>query len=299
VEFVRPSGTTFTGRDLGGNDLKDSDADPTSGRTGLINLASGEANTSVDAGFVFSSLGRNAPGVRTPGFWINSKWQQFWDGNATNQNALSQNGTATFPNGDLLCSPYNNSVQQGKVQDPVTGSYSTGVLAGDFNRNGLTDAGEDTIFYSTSEAMTILNPSSNLDKTDIRYTLARDVIASWLNYAAGNPIDTASPTDKDARYYIRKGINWLQALTPDENNNKKGDGSLSKLTIVNSPAVTSGARVWNNFFASPVGLMVPYNANTSVSYLGGIDAGNAIHTALDNYNNGRGYADGVFYGGNP
>jgi hypothetical protein len=302
VEFVKPIGMRFTGRDLGGDDLQDSDAHSTSGRTDLIDLSSGESNTSLDAGMVADSLNQipSAPGVRTPGFWVNRTWQQFWDGNATNQNSLSQNGTAIFPNGDLLFSPYNNSAQQGRVHDPVTGTYSTGVLAGDFNRNGLTDAGEDTIFYSTSEALSILNPSRNPDKNDIRYTLARDVIASWLNYAAGNPIDTAAPSDKDTRYYLREGINWLQALTPDENGDRKGDGSLSKLNpLISSPAVTSKSSVWNNSFASPVGLPLPYSANTGVSYLGGIDAGNAIHNALDDYNNGRGYADGVFYGGNP
>ncbi len=38
---------------------------------------------------------------------------------------------------------------------------------GDYNRNGITDNGEDTLFYTTQEALTLLNSSifgvQNLD----------------------------------------------------------------------------------------------------------------------------------------
>ena len=47
-----PSGFDFTQANAGSDDAADSDADPTSGMTGVINLGPGEGNTSVDAGVV-------------------------------------------------------------------------------------------------------------------------------------------------------------------------------------------------------------------------------------------------------
>jgi hypothetical protein len=233
------------------------------------------------------------PGTRTPGFWINSNWQAFWDGNSQNQ--PSQNGTTGFPNGDLLLSPYTNST----VVDPVTGRTASGpgLLIGDFNRNGRTDTGEDTIFYNLTEARSLLDSSLH-PSGDVRYTLGRSLVASWLNYLSGNPIDTAATNDKDARFYIREGINWLQALTPDEGTDRKGDGLLSGLvTNGSSPAIAASSTFWNNSFTSTTTRPSPYNTNTNVSFLGGIDSGTSINSALDSYNNGLGFADGVFYGG--
>ena len=50
VEFMAPSGSAFTAQDQGNDDAVDSDADESTGRTGTITLASGEDNTTVDAG---------------------------------------------------------------------------------------------------------------------------------------------------------------------------------------------------------------------------------------------------------
>jgi hypothetical protein len=54
VEFVKPNTgyTGFTPVDAGGNDALDSDANVLTGRTGLINLSSGENDLTVDAGLV-------------------------------------------------------------------------------------------------------------------------------------------------------------------------------------------------------------------------------------------------------
>ncbi|MCR0980779.1 SdrD B-like domain-containing protein [Roseomonas populi] len=50
VQFAAPAGTAFTAQDQGGNDAADSDVDPTTGRTALITLTSGQAATNVSAG---------------------------------------------------------------------------------------------------------------------------------------------------------------------------------------------------------------------------------------------------------
>jgi hypothetical protein len=181
------------------------------------------------------------------------------------------------------------------VLDPVSGQYNTGLLIGDYNRNGKTDTGENTLFYTLNQARQIVDSSAHPNQ-DKRYDLGRSLVASWLNYLAGNPIDTANTSDKDARYYINEGINWLQAVTPDENGDKKGDGALNQLTgsSVSSPRVDA---YWSYGISSASSLPNPYNSNTNVLYP--LDAGSTINSKLDDYNNGLGLADNVFYGGNP
>lgn len=52
VEFVAPLNRALGKQDLGGNDARDSDANPATGRTGIISLESGENDDSVDAAIV-------------------------------------------------------------------------------------------------------------------------------------------------------------------------------------------------------------------------------------------------------
>ncbi|MBW4616798.1 MAG: carboxypeptidase regulatory-like domain-containing protein [Desmonostoc vinosum HA7617-LM4] len=249
-------------------------------------------NSATDTDTILAAPIPSAPGVRTPGFWQNTTWQTFWDGIQGNE--PSQKTEFNFADGDLLFAPYTNSAQPGKVLDPVTGQYETGVLIGDYNRNGKSDAGEDTLFYSRKQALQIVDASQH-PNGDKRYDLGRSLVAGWLNYLAGNPIDTANTTDKDARYYINEGINWLQAITPDENGDKKGDGALNSMTgsSVNSPLADT---YWNQGISSASSLPNPYSSNTNVLY--GLEAGSVINSNLDKYNNGLGLADHVYYGGN-
>jgi uncharacterized repeat protein (TIGR01451 family) len=57
VEFVLPSGYTFAPQDQGADDALDSDADVTTGRTAAVTLASGENNTTLDAGMFSTTTG--------------------------------------------------------------------------------------------------------------------------------------------------------------------------------------------------------------------------------------------------
>ncbi|ADI64023.1 SdrD B-like domain-containing protein [Trichormus azollae] len=237
----------------------------------------------------------SAPGVPTPDFWENCDWQKFWD--RIQGNEPSQKTQSNFADSDLLFAPYTNSEQPGKVLDPVSGSYDIGLLIGDFNRNGKTDAGENTIFYTLDQARQIVD--SNLHpNTDKRYDLGHSLVAGWLNYLAGNPIDTGNTTDQDERYYINEGINWLRALTPDENGDNKGDGAIYQMTgicSVNSPHLANS--VWTTSFGRGSSLLSAYRSNTNVLYP--LDSGDLINSNLDGYNNSLGLADNVSYGGNP
>jgi hypothetical protein len=199
-----------------------------------------------------SYTGIAAPGVRTPGFWKN--WTEVWDGDASNDSRFA--GRTGFPSGDILLAPYSASPEAPEVIDPVSGQYAEGILVGDYNRNGMTDGDESTIFYSLNEAKSILGANNKIQKDDKRYTLDRSLIASWLNYTAFNP----APTDD-----IDNGIAWIQEHTPDENSDGIGDGNLILGAADN--AVPASSDFWNE--DSPI---VP-------------NGGELIHTALDTYNN--------------
>jgi len=56
VEFVPPSGYTFSSQDQGANDSVDSDANTSTGATGSYTLVSGENNTTVDAGMFMPDM---------------------------------------------------------------------------------------------------------------------------------------------------------------------------------------------------------------------------------------------------
>jgi hypothetical protein len=248
-----------------------------------------------DSANYFGAVG---PGVRTPGFWGQTtgqnQWSKFWDG--IEKNEPQQAGQPGFPKGDLFYPEYTNSAQPGKVLDPVTGTYATGVLVGDYNRNGMTDGQENTLFYSTKQALQLLNADQKAQQ-DVRYTLGRDVVAAWLNYLAGNPVDTSLVGDKDTRYQINEAVDWLQALTPGQNGDKKGDGYLLNMdgfevSNASTPSIPASSAYWKSGIPGATGLPSPYQSNTSVLYP--VDAGNAIHTALDRYNNFGFGADGAF-----
>ena len=240
-----------------------------------------ENNTATDIDTIMA-----APGVRNAYFWQNTKWQKFWDGIQGNE--PSQKTRPNFPGSDLLLSPYTNSARPGKALDPVTRRYGVGLLIGDYNRNGKTDRGEDTLFYTRAQALQIVDSSMHPNNRDARYILGRDLVTSWLNYLAGNSIDTPNSNDQDARDYINEGIHWLQALTPDQNRDGKGDGYLQGLTgneTSNSrtPRILARSSYWKSGISSASNLPNLYKSNTDVLYP--IDAGITIHTHLDNYNN--------------
>ncbi|MCT7959213.1 hypothetical protein NG791_00725 [Laspinema sp. D1] len=154
-------------------------------------------------------------GARTPGFWKN--WKQAWDGNASNDHTFV--GRENFAGGDVLLAPYTAA-----TTDPVTGDKTTGLLIGDYNRNGTTDAGENTIFYTLEEAHKLVDASKK-DDHDVRFILGRSMVASWLNFLAVNP---TPKTD------INDGIKWMQTYTP------KGDGD-----VFNGGAIQAKSDAWS------------------------------------------------------
>ena len=206
-----------------------------------------------------SYTGVVSPGARTPGFWKN--WAAVWDGNATNDSTFK--GRAGFPLSDILLAPYSSfkdTDNDGKVDtaiDPVTGTQELGILVGDWNKNGVTDGTEKTIFYTLNEAMTIISADQKTQQ-DKRYTLDRSLIASWLNYLGVNPAPTGD---------INQAIEWMQRNTPNENAIAGGDGNL--VLGASTWAVPASSSAW---------------ANPS-DVFNGLPTGEILNAKLDYYNN--------------
>lgn len=196
------------------------------------------------------------PGVRTPGFWSQEKWQAFWDGDAAND--PSQAGQPGFAESDIV----------------LSSGTPTGLLIGDYDMNGVTDFGENTIFLSLDEARTILDASQKV-LHDTQYVLGRDVIATWLNFLAGNPIADTDSATVDPQDYLDDAIAWLLQTTA-------GSGNPMDLSTVRA-----SSDEWN------VGIDLSGDGVVDPA-AGDIPAGNAIHEALDEYNN-FGTVNGVFY----
>ncbi|TWT13897.1 DUF11 domain-containing protein [Reyranella sp. CPCC 100927] len=217
--------------------------------------------------FDFGNQMITGPGVRTPGFWSNNG-APFWDAKADNGKHA---GDPCFPGGELVYQVDSNK------SGAIDGADKAGVLIGDYNRNGLIDAGEDTFFIALADAQKIINASQK-DQQDGRWMLARDAVASWLNYLAGNPIGTVDPSD--GAYSPREGLNdaidWLQVTT----------GGNNTTTFGNWPG--GGASIKQNSAAWNTGL------ETEAARAGVEPGGNYIHQQLDEYNN-TGSIDGTFY----
>ena len=56
VEFELPTGTSFSNKDIGGDDTKDSDADAVTGRTGVVTLSGSSNNRDADAGILNANV---------------------------------------------------------------------------------------------------------------------------------------------------------------------------------------------------------------------------------------------------
>ncbi|PBB18986.1 hypothetical protein [Mesorhizobium sp. WSM4313] len=190
------------------------------------------------------------PGVRTPGFWTNLG-KSFWDGVA----GADKSGP-NFASGELryvVDADHNGTLDPGKP----------GLLIGDYNKNGLTDAGEDTFFISYADALKVIDASVK-DQQDTRFVLARDAVATWLNYLAGNPIGDASDPNSPHKY-LDQAIDWLQVTNGGNSSSHFEDWG-------GGSAVKASSAAWN------VGLDDESPAGLELS-------GNLIHQELDFYNN--------------
>jgi uncharacterized repeat protein (TIGR01451 family) len=112
VGFTTPTGLVSTSALVGGDDSKDSDADPSTGRTRSVTLVDGEFNPNLDAGFYAptASLGDYV--------WVD-----------VNKNGIQDTGEA--PIQGVSVTLYINGVASATTLTDATGSYSfTGLTSG-------------------------------------------------------------------------------------------------------------------------------------------------------------------------
>jgi protocatechuate 3,4-dioxygenase beta subunit len=196
-----------------------------------IDLGAGDENDAND----FGNFLLPGPGVRTPGFWGSPNGLTFWDGIEGNE---AKSGP-DFPSGELAPAGY--------------------LILGD-DGDGVAETGELKI--SVADAQKIIN-ASNKDKGGQAFVLARDAIATWLNFLAGNPI--GDPSDEDsAAYYLDEAVDWLIKYV---NDNQSGGNALT-LDEMRDHNIKTTSNAWQ--------------IGTSDD---GIESGADIHSALDQYNN--------------
>jgi hypothetical protein len=206
---------------------------------------------------------------RTPGFWQNpNNGAQFWDGISGNEKHAGEDG---FPTGELLYAVDSNN------DGVINGSDQKGLLIGDYDHDGLTSAGEDTLFVSYADAQTLINASNkqlNGASGDGRYILGRDMVASWLNYLQGSGFGDASDP-QSPHHYLDDSIDWMQIYSGT--NSGGTTETFDKLKLSGS-AIKTNTAIWNT----------PQS---------GIDhSASQMHSALDYYNNtGQTQVGGTHY----
>ncbi|MGV3512808.1 MAG: beta strand repeat-containing protein [Novosphingobium sp.] len=234
-------------------------------------IATGQGASDNDAAYYFGIL--EGPGVRTPGFW------QGWNNGALFWNGIqgdSKTGTGFTQNGDLLIYGNTNGTVDSN-NDGVVNSNDKGLLIGDYNLNGQTDSGEDTLWISLADAKNLINASTKALGSDGVVMVGRDVVATWLNYLAGNGIGDASDPESP-KHFIDDAVDWLQTFG-DANKAGNTINPLETFDVYKADhgAVKTSSAYWN----APQG-DIDHSAST-------------MHTALDNYNN----TGDTFAGGDP
>jgi hypothetical protein len=165
-----------------------------------------------------------------------------------------------------------------------------GVLLGDMNANGKTDAGETTLFIPLAAAQLIIDPSHSAN--DARLILMRQAIAAQLNIDNGHH----EPND-----LVGEAVKWLRGQAPftytDGSSGKVGNGdgvlqsseyiiSSGQLSLVGGTSSTS-TQAWNqdvDVYGGP-------NANdwdNNTSMAGNQEAnGQDLKNALQSFNMGN------------
>lgn len=218
-----------------------------------------ENSTTVYASEEDCYVGVEGPGVRTPGFWQNpNNGGQFWDGEALNEKNAGQD---CFPLGEL-------TYQVDSTGDDIKDSVK-GLLIGDWDGNGIEDGDEDAIFISLKAANLLINASQK-EQHDGRWVVGRDLVASWLNYLAGNDIGEIDEFDGDytPKEVMQDAIDFLKTFGDTDDDGIFPTANCKTIDWEGS-AVKQGTPNWNNI-------------------------GSPIHGFLDEYNN-HGTVDGLLY----
>ncbi len=287
VDLLNPLGIHYVSGDDGDELLEDGetwifDYDTT------VTLDAGETRTNIvtvnatddednpvsdtdDASVTAFNLGR------TPGFWSNNG-ASLWDGNgATTRNG----GLGIVPVGQDLMYKIKDTDGDGDIDNAagVTGF----LMIGDWDKDGIADANENVLIISRTDALSFLN-SSEKAQQDGRYMLARDTVASWLNYLGGSHVgDSDDPNS--AMHYIDEAVAWLIEATTNE------DHLFTKAELTTATKVATNTAAWNTGYDFNGTAGVQHDLPAAGEHDLGDDVnldilgGGTIHSGLDHYNN--------------
>ncbi|MCE5975222.1 hypothetical protein LZA78_17275, partial [Sinirhodobacter sp. WL0062] len=199
----------------------------------------------------------DGPGVRTPGFWQSYLGQTYWDGIEDNDGIIPGTGNTEEKEGE-------NFAENDVFWLNYEGNYKTDngepvLQVGDWNFNTLEDDGGAIREYSLDDALAALQGETSTKGKSSDYaklsTVERSLVASWLNYMAGNPVDAPAGDGEDVAYWIDQAIMYLEYFEPTGTNTRK-----------------VGAEAWKT------GL--DYDGDGTID-----ESGSAIQEALDGWNN--------------
>ncbi|HKZ26060.1 MAG TPA: hypothetical protein VJ398_09760, partial [Acidimicrobiia bacterium] len=167
-----------------------------------------------------------------------------WDGNLSTNQWDSLVGSALSMRDVLIAVDSNRN-------GSINPSDAKGILIGDVNANGLTDAGETTLFVPLAAAQQLIAASDT--PADLRQLLMREALAAQLNI--NNMSGDSALVSSDAEgpnNIVSEAAMWLRGLAPytyGTNSTGKvdtnGDGSLSAGTSTSSEYNTS-TRAFSN-----------------------------------------------------
>jgi hypothetical protein len=207
VQFGAPSGYVATAANQGSDDSVDSDADPNTGITAVVNLAPGEVNNTVDAGFYkLASLGdfvwndTNANGIQDPGeAGISGVTVRLLDGSGNDLNRT----TTTNANGGYSftgLTPGSYSVQ---FVAPSGAGYL--ISPRDQGGNDSLDSDADTITGKTG-SVTLVSGENNTSLDAGLYKLASLGDFVWYDTNANGIQDAGEAGISGVTVSMRSGV---------------------------------------------------------------------------------------------
>jgi hypothetical protein len=227
----------------------------------------------------YYSLINVGPGVGTPGFWSNLGGQ-FWNNITGDETKSGPN----FPTGELVYAvdSNNDGFINSKADDGINDDKpldAAGLLVGDFNHDGLS-AGENTLFIELGDAKQLINASQRTANADGVQMLGRDVVATWLNYLAGNNIGDATDP-KSPKEYINDAVDWLQTW-----GGKEGNGATQTVKGQPDPLLDNvRTETFDTYFAGHVPVKTSSAVWSTAQFAGDPTSAAQAHNALDYYNN--------------
>ena len=233
-----------------------------------------EAGAELDTFIWFGNDQIEGPGVRTPGFWQSELGQSYWDGDATNdgdpgnKHGFEKQGDG-FAENDVLIMAY--------------GEYDTAnenLLIGDWNFSGDIDAGEGDRdghveeWFADGDAFGDKDHGRGGNGLGISFDAAlsalqgdgtdgvrskgkdwgkfelieRDLVAAWLNYMAGNPVEDGDGDldQDDAAYWIDQAIAYLNEAPSGKAAREAWNDGIDGVTEVSGSAIHDALDGWNN-----------------------------------------------------